>query len=632
MSKATTISLIIIIVIISSYNIEATELQLLSRSLLQKSPRDVANTPRGLVLATGGALALVGPGDSDGYYTFIPLDGEPYSLSTRGNIVYAAAMGKGLVTVDLGDPDGPAVKNTWACDQATQCCVSDETLLLYDIKKGLVLFDITDPLSPSFLSRVPAAGRPSDMVCVDNMPIIVYPDRAVRMKVDREMTLIEDSTIDPGQPIIASSAGGGVLFLILADGTVLALAPASPVTEGLTLDLPGSSKAIDISVIDISASGGEGLIMLDSGAILPFTFEGTRIDIGKKITAGYADHEDVPLVRMPLSSRLRGRKESARFPGTSLAAGSDRFVTFDPKEGFWIYDTRTPGNAEFNGFIGTKGYAIDLVASKGYLYLANGRDGVRTGKIRDDGSIDWCGHIQTHVARDLAVSDNILILADGGDGLKTYDISDPRAPEYLGHMESPFFLCSIVTSGDYAFVAGGLGGAEIVDISDPRKPRLVWRDKFSEVRGIFADEERFYLSDGFAGFKIFEFDGKQPTLLASIDTPGWNSDMFADGRYLYMGEGGYGIAVVDISDPSDPVITGKVNFPSIAREIHYLDGTLFTASNKNGLNAIDVSDPRAPFVSANFPSVDDGRGVFADSRFVYFASGAGGVYIFRYQK
>jgi hypothetical protein len=97
-----------------------------------------------------------------------------------------------------------------------------------------------------------------------------------------------------------------------------------------------------------------------------------------------------------------------------------------------------------------------------------------------------------------------------------------------------------------------------------------------------------------------------------------------------MGEGGNGIAVADISDPSDPVMLGKTGFGSIAREIHYFDGTLFTASNKNGLNAIDVSDPRKPFISANFPSVDDGRGVYADSRFVYFASGSGGVYIFRY--
>ena len=109
----------ITIIAISSYPCEAAELQLLSRSLFQKIPRDVVTTPQGLVLASGGALALVGPADNGGCYTFIPLDGEPYSLSTRGNIVYAAAMGKGLVTVDLDDPNAPAVTNTWDCPQAT---------------------------------------------------------------------------------------------------------------------------------------------------------------------------------------------------------------------------------------------------------------------------------------------------------------------------------------------------------------------------------------------------------------------------------------------------------------------------------------------------------------------------------
>ncbi|MBU8922476.1 MAG: hypothetical protein KOO63_11720 [Bacteroidales bacterium] len=627
MSRATILSLLIVIVMISSCELQAAELQLLSRSLLQKIPRDVTTTPRGLVLASGGALALVGPDDSDGRYTFIPLDGEPYSLSARGNIVYAAAMGKGLVTIDLGDSDGPAVYNTWGCPQATLCCVSGNTLLLYDIKKGLVLFDISDPLTPSFISRVPAAGRPSDLISVGDMPIVVYPDRAIRMKVGEKMTLIEDSKIEPEKPILASCAGGDLLFLILTDGSVQACDPAAPAREPLTLDLPGSDKAIDISVSD-----DEGLIMLDSGAIVPFSCKGMEINVGEELTAGYAGHEDVPQVRMSISSRLLGREESVRFPGTALSTGNGRLVTFDPREGFWIYDTQTCGRVEFNGFIRATGFAIDLVASEGYLYLANGRDGVRTGKIGDDGSIDWCGHIQTSIARDLTVSGKILILADGSDGLKTYDISNPCSPEYLGHLESPFFLSAVVTSGDYAFVAGGLGGAEVVDISDPRRPRLIWRDKFSEVRGIFAEEGQFYLSDGFAGFKIFKFDGKRPTLISFIDTPGWNSDVFAAGRYLYMGEGGYGIAVADISDPHNPVIMGKTGFGSIAREIHYLDGILFTASNKNGLNAIDVSDPRAPFVAANFPSVDDGRGVFADNRFVYFASGSGGVYIFRYQK
>ena len=352
MSRSKILSLLIIIVAIFSFHLEASELQLLSRSLLQKIPRDVATTPRGLVLAAGGALALVGPGDSNGTYTFIPLDGEPYSLSTHENIVYAAAMGKGLVTIDLGDPDGPAVTNSWDCRQATLCCVSGKTLLLYDIKKGLVLFDISDPLAPSFLSRVPAAGRPSDLVSVDDIPIIIYPDRAVRMKVDEETTLTVDSTIEPGQTIIASSSGGDILFLILADGTIRADDFASPTPESRTLDLPASLKAVDIS-----ASQGEGLILLSSGDILPFTFEGMDIDIGEKISAGYADQQDIPQVRISLSSRLRGRKESSRFPGTALNLGSERFVTFDPKEGFWIYDLQTTSRAMFNGFISATGLA-----------------------------------------------------------------------------------------------------------------------------------------------------------------------------------------------------------------------------------------------------------------------------------
>ena len=306
-----------------------------------------------------------------------------------------------------------------------------------------------------------------------------------------------------------------------------------------------------------------------------------------------------------------------------------RLVCVDGKEGFWIYDLRG-GGASCTGKVAAKGYAFDLVASDGYVYLANGGDGLRVGKVDDTGSIEWIGHLQTTMARDVALAGDVLYLADGDDGLKTVDVKDPANPRVLGRSASPFFLSAVVAEGGRAFIAGGLGGTEIVDCSDPGKPRLVWREKFSEVRGIFADREYFYFADGFKGFKIYTHGGAAPRLVSSTGTPGWNCDLFAAGGLLYLAIGGDGLAVADIGDVSKPAMLGSVSIGSIAREIHAAGSTVFVASQTNGINAIDVSDPRNPAIAAHHPSVGDGRGVFADGRFVYLASGPGGLYIFRY--
>jgi hypothetical protein len=58
----------------------------------------------------------------------------------------------------------------------------------------------------------------------------------------------------------------------------------------------------------------------------------------------------------------------------------------------------------------------------------------------------------------------------------------------------------------------------------------------------------------------------------------------------------------------------------------------FIATQTQGITAVDISDPRNPAIAARYQTVDDARGAFSDDRFVYLASGSGGLYIFRYKK
>ncbi|HSG29816.1 MAG TPA: hypothetical protein VLA34_15145, partial [Candidatus Krumholzibacterium sp.] len=616
--------------------------EILSRSLFQKSPRDVVFAGGQAVLASGGAVALIGGPPGQAAPSIVHLDGEPYDLCASGNIVYAAAMGKGLVVLDLSGPDGPVVKNVYESPRAFLTGLFDGGLLLCDISGGLMSFDITDALSPVFEERLTTRGRPVSIAGCGASAAVACP-KGISILVRGGSGRIEEvSYIKTEKDVVSVSGSDGWVAALFKDGTAACWDVSTPASPGNINDISPGTRISDLAI-----EGGGLYLFLASGRIETSAPGAWDLRGGRRLTASYDGHGKIPGVDLSLmekiSERFSGRARSGDFPGKRIATGPGSLVTFDPGGDFWIYtlgsadsgrpgdDGRPPGpaEAEFELHLDVRGFAIDLFASDGRLYLANGDDGLRIGDVSDDGSVEWVGRFKSRVARDVAVVGDMVVLADGYDGLKTIDAADPTDPRLLGSIDSPFYHSAVVTRGTDAYVAGGLGGTEIIDISRPERPRLVWRGDFSEVRGIFAGEKAFYFADGFEGFRIYGY-GDPPPLISVTDTPGWVCDCFVSGDILYIAEGGRGIAVVDVSDPKEPVITGRVDIGSIAREIHLRGTTLFVASHKAGITAIDVSDPRNPSISARFPTVDDARGVFADERFVYLASGAGGVYILRY--
>lgn len=623
--KQLVISLLAAVLLTPSVTRAADRFELLSRSLLQQHTTSAAFFDRGLIISAGGALAIASPADSLQNYTLVPLNGEPQDLVINGNFAYIAAKGSGLITVDLSDPENPACFDSYRTIQPLACRISLDHLFLTDVKKGLLVFGLANPARPEFIENIGIDKGVISMAAADNTLILFYTERAILFGVSDDCTvklLTEIETVGgTGRGLVHDS----ILYAIHRDGKVSRYDisdPSAAVTR--VEDLPVKN----VSSIDIN--GKRGMALTTSGRLVPFSLSGTHVTPGKPVKADFSGAINIPPgVKFSLSGRMTGKRISDTVPGKSLILSSDRVVTLDPQGGPCLFGIEEK-NLRFIANIPTSGYAIDLVARDDWLYLANGRGGLRTGKVDENGQIEWKGHLQTTVARDVALSGDILLLADGNDGMKTIDISDPANPVEIGHLPSPFFLSAIVTRGTLAFLAGGLGGAEVVDFRNPRKPKLLWREKFSEVRGIFADSRFFYLSDGFEGFHIYRMEGNEAVWVSTVNTGGWNDDIFVTGDTIYLAEGGKGLDIADISDRKNPRILGSVDIGSIAREIHVIGRTVFVASHMKGITAVDASDPAKPFISAVYPSVDDARGVYADNRFVYLASGAGGVYIFRY--
>jgi len=597
-------------------------LELLSRSLLQGPSRTVAFFDEGIILGTGGGMVIFsGNGASD--YVFLQLEAEPWDIAVYGDAAYIATITSGILTVNISDPKNPFVTNRNPIPRSNHCCVSNGRLYVSSLIGGLYILDLSDPFEPEPFNE-PNKSQRIISLSVDGDILVTGGHSKFEIFRIRETKPLKSLAKVKTQEHRGIILGGGVLYVMTKSDKVLRWDMADPAN-------PEELSPISVDGIsDLAVNGSRGLLLCKDGRIVPFETNDI-LPMKMETKEQLKLYEKKPSLISSIIDKFKSMGKGGHFPGNSIFMSGDHFATIDGHEGIFIYEL--DGSTALSlGNLPTRGFAIDLVAANGYVYLANARDGLRIGEVHEDGSVDWIGHLQTNVARDVALSGTTLVLADGNHGLKIIDVEDPSAPRLLGEHPSPYFLSAVVVRDEKAYLAGGLGGVEIVDFSDPAHPALEWRDEFSEVRGIEVDEDFIYFADGREGFRTYSRKEDPPASVSVLDTEGWNCDVFIYDDTACLADGGHGIKTADISDRSNPVLTGSLNLHTLTREIHALNGTLFAAGHTSGIKAIDITDPGSPSLAAAFRTVDDARGVFADDRFVYLASGSGGVYIFSYTR
>jgi hypothetical protein len=154
-------------------------------------------------------------------------------------------------------------------------------------------------------------------------------------------------------------------------------------------------------------------------------------------------------------------------------------------------------------------------------------------------------------------------VADPQFGVRVFDITRPDRPAQIGAAEIDGGAYALAVSGDVAYAMDWDTGLWIFDVSDPARP--------TELS------------------------------VLPIDTGGALRQLavVADHAYVYHGNCGPCLVIVDVSDPSDPHEVARRQLPdAVGAIVHASENRLFV-SGRNGLvQVIDVSDPLRPALSA----------------------------------
>ena len=118
------------------------------------------------------------------------------------------------------------------------------------------------------------------------------------------------------------------------------------------------------------------------------------------------------------------------------------------------------------------------------------------------------------------------------------------------------------------------------------------------------------------------FSNKRPPQEFSVylnETSGDAHGVYVSGDYAYVADGWEGLAVIDVSDPTNPGTPVYENTPGDARGVYVSGDYAYVADGWEGLAVIDISDPtnlRTP-VYENTPGF--ASGVYVSGGYAYLA-------------
>ncbi|MFZ5562424.1 MAG: LVIVD repeat-containing protein [Thermodesulfobacteriota bacterium] len=333
--------------------------------------------------------------------------------------------------------------------------------------------------------------------------------------------------------------------------------------------------------------------------------------------------------------------------------GFQRVLVVDPMDrGTWVVtgvaDTSTPADAD----------ALFIDAEANYIYMVD--DDAVNGGYNEGLRIFYAVISEEYItflfkgklptsgeAKDVFVSDGYVYVADGSQGLK---IIDPGLPEKNELVVQPVLKGSCVVaggagdamgvfvSGDYAYVAAGSGGLSIIDISKKKAPvekAVLGGASISDARAVCVSGNYAYVADGANGLRIVDISTRTaPVLVKTVALAGTAQGVFELRGRVYVAAGSAGFHVVVVSDPAEakrvsgygaaPFEDVKGLFAAISDESPAVD-LLWVATGQSGMGFFTYPPDVPPQMVVHFDTFGDAQQVSVFGDFAFIADSAGGL-------
>ncbi len=292
----------------------------------------------------------------------------------------------------------------------------------------------------------------------------------------------------------------------------------------------------------------------------------------------------------------------------------------------------TQNTSHETGYYRTPGPAYDFAADGEVGYMAAGGNGLVALDVSDPRAlqaIDWYDHAAAgeDYGMGVAIQGDTAYLAEH-DGLALVDIRDPANLSEQGFFTTYGRAVSVSVDDQKAYV-GNWGSEDIVDVADPAAPaflgRMIIRDIVFKTQVV---SDTAYVAANSQGLRIMDVSNPaDPQVISVFNQIAQDVQVVGDLAYV----SGYGVWILNISDPAQPVQIGYYlhSDPAYDTGLAVEEQIVYISNLYVGLYLLDVSDPTHPTLlgSAALPGRPS-QVALVDDR-IYVACEGAGLYIFQ---
>ncbi len=114
-----------------------------------------------------------------------------------------------------------------------------------------------------------------------------------------------------------------------------------------------------------------------------------------------------------------------------------------------------------------------------------------------------------------------------------------------------------------------------------------------------------------------EVTAQELEFVGSCEVPWYTRSVYVDGDYAYMAQENFGLRIVSIADPTNPVIVGSYEIsPQYAWDVIARNDYAYLVGS-GGLNIVDVSDPTNPVYSGSHSTLGTALSIFLRGGYAY---------------
>jgi hypothetical protein len=175
------------------------------------------------------------------------------------------------------------------------------------------------------------------------------------------------------------------------------------------------------------------------------------------------------------------------------------------------------------------------------------------------------------------------------------DVSDPENPVSLDSYTCPEMTWDLVVRDSLAYVACWWDGVRIFNFANP--------SNLTQISHVMGWQQ--------GGVPGVDYCYAQAAAV-------WNNYLYIVDYEPFETEDTYGLYIIDISDPSNPVLLNRFqNITSHASDIAAQDGIVYIADGYGGVEIVDVSDPLNQSVLSYIGLPDGATGIKTDYKYAY---------------